>query len=787
MPTLTDTFTVADADEAWRIVNDLSLLGPLVPGTKVTASESAGSVTAELEVKMGSMGMTFSGPVTITESDRETGHVVIEARAREKGGQSEARADVTIALGPDEGIISAVSTVTGKAASMGEGTVVAVLTELLKQSSQNLANACQSSMAESRSTGRSGASTTDRAPTPGAAPQPLDHRRVTEVWAGSEGKGQVGSGYLISGGAVLTAGHVLDGPVDDLQVRPLASADWIPARLTWSSSDQDAALLHFDAGPPELRDLDPVKFGHLESADSVVCRAFGFPAVQPSTELGRSHRPGRRGGSRTDFPWDGGEARSLGHPRHDHCSNRLGAGSFAVDRDERGGCVRGLTATGACRRCADRIRREPPRGSPVSALVSQAGFRAAYEASGSVDVGLYAIDDDRSAAVEHQDPGKPDDAGDDASATGRRSSGDSADGLADQVDWVSDSPATNDLLGRRHLAQALAHRLRRLRQQDPGSSFLIHVDGSWGSGKSTLVELLARSLGSEFLVVRFDAWRQSLVGPPWWALLTSLRRTLAADASFVTRLSLRLSEAGQRVRRGGLPYLIGLAALLAAVAGLLVLFKPQVAPKAAGEFATSLSAVFAAVGTLWFGTRLLGKLLFWDSATGAKLFEQSDENPTESLAEHFAWLLVRARRPVMFVIDDLDRCGHDYVVDLLDAVQTLIRDVPRRQHRATAGALVAPYFVVAADGAWIRRSYEVRHEQFKDAVAVPGRPLGYLFLDKIFQLTIKIPSIGWAAQRAYLEQLLGGTQSGSMDMGRLRQPRSKRSIEVRARAMFSMP
>ena len=106
-------------------------IGALVPGTKVTSSESAGSVTAELEVKMGSMGMTFSGPSTITECDRETGHVVIEARAREKGGQSEARADVTIALGPDEGIISAVSTVTGKAASMGEGTVVAVLTELL--------------------------------------------------------------------------------------------------------------------------------------------------------------------------------------------------------------------------------------------------------------------------------------------------------------------------------------------------------------------------------------------------------------------------------------------------------------------------------------------------------------------------------------------------------------------------------------------------------------------------------------------------------------------------------
>jgi hypothetical protein len=69
---------------------------------------------------------------------------------------------------------------------------------------------------------------------------------------------------------------------------------------------------------------------------------------------------------------------------------------------------------------------------------------------------------------------------------------------------------------------------------------------------------------------------------------------------------------------------------------------------------------------------------------------------------------------------------------------------------------IAPYFVVAADGAWIRRSYEERHAAFKTAVGGPGRPLGYLFLDKIFQLTIEVPTISPAAQASYLEWLLRG-------------------------------
>jgi hypothetical protein len=126
----------------------------------------------------------------------------------------------------------------------------------------------------------------------------------------------------------------------------------------------------------------------------------------------------------------------------------------------------------------------------------------------------------------------------------------------------------------------------------------------------------------------------------------------------------------------------------------------------------------------------------------------------QDVADHFGWLVVKIGRPVVFFIDDLDRCPESYVVELLDAVQTLVRDAPKWQPKRDKAA-AATYFVVAADGAWIRRSYEVAYETFEHYVAEPGRPLGYLFLDKLFQLRVPVPSIDAPRQDEYLRKLLG--------------------------------
>jgi len=63
-------------------------------------------------------------------------------------------------------------------------------------------------------------------------------------------------------------------------------------------------------------------------------------------------------------------------------------------------------------------------------------------------------------------------------------------------------------------------------------------------------------------------------------------------------------------------------------------------------------------------------------------------------------------------------------------------------------------FLVAADGAWLRTSYEGAYKDFRDAIGQPGRPLGYLFLDKIFQLSLTLPTASKAAQQTLLDKLL---------------------------------
>jgi hypothetical protein len=60
----------------------------------------------------------------------------------------------------------------------------------------------------------------------------------------------------------------------------------------------------------------------------------------------------------------------------------------------------------------------------------------------------------------------------------------------------------------------------------------------------------------------------------------------------------------------------------------------------------------------------------------------------------------------------------------------------------------------------IRTSYEAAYEPFAPAVAEPGCPLGYLFLDKLFQLTVPVPTLSPQAQKDVLKELLRTTSAG---------------------------
>jgi uncharacterized protein len=136
-----ESFTVSDPDQAWGVISDVNKLIPCVPGAKILSADSATKAKAEIDVNMGSMSMKFSGPVEIVEQDASSRRAVIKANAKEAGGQSNADGTVTITIGGDGGTVEGTANVSGKAASMGEGTVQAVLEALVKQFSGKLAKA----------------------------------------------------------------------------------------------------------------------------------------------------------------------------------------------------------------------------------------------------------------------------------------------------------------------------------------------------------------------------------------------------------------------------------------------------------------------------------------------------------------------------------------------------------------------------------------------------------------------------------------------------------------------
>ncbi|MGI8730812.1 MAG: SRPBCC domain-containing protein [Solirubrobacteraceae bacterium] len=139
MPTLNESFSVPNGQQSWAVVTDLNKLIPCVPDAKVLSADSPSKVQAEITVKMGAMSMVFTGPVEILSADGGTAK--LKTNTREKGGQSNASGDVTISVSGNNVSISADAQISGKAASMGEGTNVAVLTQLVKSFADNLAKA----------------------------------------------------------------------------------------------------------------------------------------------------------------------------------------------------------------------------------------------------------------------------------------------------------------------------------------------------------------------------------------------------------------------------------------------------------------------------------------------------------------------------------------------------------------------------------------------------------------------------------------------------------------------
>lgn len=208
---------------------------------------------------------------------------------------------------------------------------------------------------------------------------------------------------------------------------------------------------------------------------------------------------------------------------------------------------------------------------------------------------------------------------------------------------------------------------------------------------------------------------------------------------------IRYKEWLWRLRTGQKLY--SLVALMTSLLALVIiiswLFSGGPSISTASDTLKVIAAVVALLGAVWSGTITLTHSLISGSASSAQTFLKLSQDPMEKVRIHFSELIRWVDRPVVVLIDELDRCRTKYVVELLEAIQTLFNDSK-------------VFYVVAADRDWLYVCFETEYKNFSDTTKEPGRRLGRLFLEKVFQLSIPVPRIPKELRKTYMDYLLMG-------------------------------
>jgi hypothetical protein len=168
------------------------------------------------------------------------------------------------------------------------------------------------------------------------------------------------------------------------------------------------------------------------------------------------------------------------------------------------------------------------------------------------------------------------------------------------------------------------------------------------------------------------------------------------------------------------------------------------------------AAIITPAAAVWGLLHATGRWVFSTSARGARRFIANTSDPMRLVRDHLSDLTRWIHHDVVVMIDDLDRCKGPYVVELLEGIQTLFRDIPVT-------------YVVAADRDWLADSYATEYADFVSVSGEPGRPVGYLFLEKTFQISTGLPQAGTRIDSYWGRILRSAAVPGEQELAQARQ------------------
>ena len=317
---------------------------------------------------------------------------------------------------------------------------------------------------------------------------------------------------------------------------------------------------------------------------------------------------------------------------------------------------------------------------------------------------------------------------------------------SDSVPIQPDDPLykiAEDQLGRAAFAHYLSKRIEAITNQR--EAYSIHLYGSWGVGKSTVLNFLRADLEKDqkWLVVEFNAWQHQRIHPPWWSLMDNVFQQSKKEFS----LWKRLSEYWWRLSSGRLQYAIAVVVLLWILVLAFTIFPVNTSSmtdtmKNWAAIADNASKILAVLATIWAIVTATSRSLLVGSARAAQTYTDLASDPMNSITQRFKKLIQRVEtKKIAIFIDDLDRCQSSYVIELLEGIQTLFKGAP-------------VVFVVAADRRWLNACFEQAYEGLTPWVHEPGKPLGMLFLEKVFQFSTSVPGIPKELKEVFWQDLI---------------------------------
>jgi hypothetical protein len=323
---------------------------------------------------------------------------------------------------------------------------------------------------------------------------------------------------------------------------------------------------------------------------------------------------------------------------------------------------------------------------------------------------------------------------------------------------ASDAPSATDVLGYAPLVRAM-HSL--LDDESTSLPLAIAITAPWGMGKSSVMEQLMNALAvahddprryRTWATVKFPAWKYEQSEHLWAALAKEIYRQPQVPMRWWQKLRFRARLERRRLGWARFALKFGWP-IVAAAAGVIALLTADLsASGTAVAGLTSAAGILSALSRYWRAISNPFKQAIDREASkpvykAAPGFTDEADKDVECLGEV---LCPDKRHAVAVFVDDLDRCSHAHVVDVVEAINQIFASKAGR-----------PYvFVLGLDREMVSTNISVAYrdtvEGLKGKNEIRAGAFGTQFLAKIVQMSLALRPPDDEGMRNLLRSKTGG-------------------------------